>query len=80
MENFDKEDVLRVKQCAQELVDVLGKYFPDSPARAFTSLTYVLVQVTEILDVDPAIVVKSIEQSFAIKNLMQAEPPNEFVN
>lgn len=80
MENFDKEDVLRVKQCAQELVDVLGKYFPDSPSRAFTSLTYVLVQVTEVLDVDPAMVVKSIEQSFAIKNLMQAEPPNEFVN
>lgn len=81
METFDTEqEALRVKECAEEVLNVLRKHFPENFAYSYTVLVYLIVRITERLDVDPHFVMRSIEESFQVNELLKAELPNEFVN
>lgn len=78
MENF--EDGVRIKKCAEEIVEVLSKNFPNEPGMVFTTMTYLLINMTKSFDVNPKFVVDALEQGFAVRELIDAEPPNDFVN
>ncbi len=81
MENFEAgQDAYRVKECAEEVLDILRKRFPDNFAYSYTVLVYLLVGITDKLDVDPNFVLRSIKESFEVNQLLKAEVPNEFVN
>jgi len=73
-------DAVKVKECANEIMGVLGKHFPTSPGDAFTSMIYLLVQLTEILEINPELVMRSLKEAFELQKLMKAETPNDFIN
>lgn len=81
METFDAEqDAHRVKECADEIVRTLTTHFPENAGYSYTVLVYLLVRITDTLDVDPEFVLRSIKESFEVNKLLRAEVPNEFVN
>lgn len=81
MENFDEtQDALRVKKCAEEVIELFKQRFPDNFSYSYTVLVYLIVGLTDKLDVDPKFVMRSIEESFQVNELLKAQVPNEFVN
>lgn len=84
METIDsagmREDAIRVRDCSNEIVDVLSKHFEDDPGLAFTTMIFLIVRMSASLNVEADQVVFAVQKGFETEAFLNAEPPNDFVN
>jgi hypothetical protein len=74
------EDALKVKNCAEEILGVLNKYFSDDASMAYTTIVFLMVRITNGLGLDPEQVVLGLKQGFETQKLLDADVESEWIN
>lgn len=74
------EEALRVKDCSNEIVDTLSKYFADDPGMAYTTMIFLIVRITSSMGINPEQVVFGLKQGFDTQKLLDAEVDSDWVN
>lgn len=79
-DRYMREQAVKVRDCSNEIVDALGKHFGDDPGLAFTTMIFLIVRMSNNMGISVDNALEGIRKGFETEALLNAEPPNEFVN
>lgn len=84
METIDagemREEAIKVRDCSNEIVDTLGKYFGEDPGLAFTTMIFLIVRMSGSMGVNAEDVLMGIRKGFETEALLNSETPNDWMN
>ena len=75
-----RDEAIKVRNCSNEIIDVLGKYLADDPGLAFTTIIFLLVRMSSAMNVPPGHVVEAVKKGFETEALLNLDTPNDWIN